>query len=157
MRRYLANAVAVALLPPIWACLASSLGLTTGAVALICAGLVQIPNERPLYLVIGLWMGILWGNLVSRFLALLPASQQLIGQFGALFCLGFLVVIGHQLWQGFSIVGWLTGWAITLQILSGLPQTNWLRTSFEIGIAMLAGIYYIGFGVPYVTKRLTKH
>lgn len=157
MRHYLANALAVALLPPIWACLASALGLTTGAVALICAGLVQIPEERPPHLIVGLLMGVLWGNLVLLFLTTIPTAYQLIGQFSILFCLGFLVVIGHHLWYGFSIVGWLTGWAITLQILSGSPRTSWLLTSVEIALAMLVGIIYIGLGVPYLTKRLTKH
>ena len=61
-------AICIALLPPIWAVAAPYIGVTTGAVALICAGLCAAngdKRENALPISIGFLLGDLWAVLAG--------------------------------------------------------------------------------------------
>ena len=61
-------ALGIALLPPIWAVLSSAVGITTGAVALICAG-VYVANgnktQDAVKISIGFLLGDLWAVIAT--------------------------------------------------------------------------------------------
>lgn len=81
MNKIFLRALLVGILPPIWACLATYTHIQTGAVALICAGLVLIKSETPLAVFLGLLVGDIWGYVSLSVIQLVSPNFQLLAQF----------------------------------------------------------------------------
>ncbi len=156
-RENLTLALCIALFPPIWAVLAPHLGVQTGAVALICAGVYaaagnQVKLAVPMSL--GFLAGDAWAVLALWVMSLLPFGESLT-LFLTLFVMGGLaVIISSLLPKVFYCPAWLCGWAIGLTILApaGLGAVG--TTPCQIGAAMLAGIWYVGVLVEWIHQKL---
>ena len=152
-------AFCVALLPPIWAVLAPYIHVSTGAVALICAGMyVASGNDRrnAIKLSTGFLLGDLWACAALFVMYLLQWNEDL-ELFLTLFVLGGLAVLLSALVPGFiSCPAWLCGWAIGLTILSPAGWEGIGSVPFEIAAAMLAGVWYVGVFLDLVQKKLLK-
>lgn len=152
-------ALGIAALPPLWAVLAPYLGVTTGAVALICAG-VFVANgnhyaDAP-RICIGFLLGDLWAAAALKIMDLLelPPDAEL---YLTLFILGFLaVVIGSIFSKIIYLPSWLCGWAIGLTIMAPVGVEGMGTLPIQIGAAMIAGVVYVGIGVDLFQKALLK-
>lgn len=149
----------IALLPPIWAVISPYLGITTGAVALICAGIFVANGnkmEDGVKISIGFLLGDLWGCIALKAMDMVKSNEN-VELFCALFVLGGLAVIisSTKLEKIIFLPAWLAGWAITLLIMAPLNM-NWGTLPVQIGISMLMGIWYVGVGVLKFQHLLTK-
>ena len=152
-------ALGIALLPPIWAVLSPVFGVTTGAVALICAG-VYVANgnklEDAVKISIGFLLGDLWAVIAIRAMELMQMNESL-ETFITLFIMGGLAVIIGDLVPKFIFTpAWLCGWAIGLTIMAPLGSSQSGSLPIQIGAAMLAGVWYVGAGVDAFQKWLLK-
>lgn len=156
-------ALGIALLPPIWAVLSSHIGVSTGAVALICAGLyVANGNKRrdAFRIAVGFLLGDLWAFIAVHIMAALPFNPD-VELYCTLFVLGGLaVLIGETLPRYIFTPSWLCGWAIGLTIMGPLDVAEIGTLPVQIGAAMLAGVIYVGIGVDafqqFLIRKLTK-
>ena len=150
-------AFSIALLPPVWAVLSGHIGVSTGAVALICAGLYTASgNNRAdaLKILIGFWLGDLWAYLAVHIMAASPLHPD-VTLFITLFVMGGgAVIIGSLLPRYIYTPAWLCGWAIGLTITGTAPITESISLSLQIAAAMTAGILYVGIGVDAFQKWL---
>lgn len=143
-------ALGIALLPPIWAVISPYFGITTGAVALICAGIFVANGNRVedgVKISIGFLLGDLWGCIALKAMDMVKLNEN-IELFCALFILGGLAVIiaSTKLEKIIFLPAWLSGWAITLLIMAP-SNMNWGTLPVQIGISMLIGVWYVGVGV----------
>lgn len=152
-------ALCIALFPPIWAVLAPYIGVQTGAVALICAGIyVAAGNEkkRALPMSLGFLAGDAWAVLALWIMELLPWNAN-VELFSTLFVLGgAAVLIASVLPRVFYLPAWLSGWAIGLTILAPAGWANLGTVPIQIGVAMLVGVWYVGVGVDTVHRLIRK-
>lgn len=152
-------ALGIALLPPIWAVLSHYIGISTGAVALICAGLyVTNGNQRKdaLKITIGFLCGDLWAVLAIWIMESLPFHPD-AELYGTLFVLGGLaVIIGETFAKYIFVPAWLCGWAIGLTIMGPMKVQDIGSLPIQIGAAMIAGVVYVGIGVDMFQKMLLK-
>lgn len=152
-------ALGIALLPPIWAVLSPYIGISTGAVALICAGLyVTNGNQRKdaLKITIGFLCGDLWAVLAIWIMESLPFHPD-AELYGTLFVLGGLaVIIGETFAKYIFVPAWLCGWAIGLTIMGPMKVQDIGSLPIQIGAAMIAGVVYVGIGVDMFQKMLLK-
>lgn len=140
-------AFTIALLPPIWAVASNYIGVTVGAVALICAGLyVAAGNtiKKAVPITLGFLCGDIWAVIAVNIMAKLSLNPNL-ELYCTLFVLGGLaVIIGSLLEKWIFVPAWLCGWAIGLTII-GPMDVNALGTMpVQIGVAMIAGVWYVG-------------
>ena len=153
-------ALCIALFPPIWAVLAPYLGVQTGAVALICAGIyVAAGNEKKhaLPMSLGFLAGDFWAVSALWIMEKLSWNPNL-ELFATLFVLGgAAVLIASCLPRVFYLPAWLSGWAIGLTVLApgGFGAIGTLP--LQIGAAMLVGVWYVGVGVDAIQRLLLKH
>lgn len=152
-------ALGIALLPPIWAVLAPVIGVTVGAVALICAG-VYVSNgnkrEDALKIAIGFLLGDLWA-VIAIFIMEKLAFNPNVELYCTLFVMGGLaVIIGETLHRIIFTPAWLCGWAIGLTIMGPMKIAEIGSLPIQIGAAMLAGVFYVGVGVDAFQKLLLK-
>ena len=82
--------------------------------------------------------------------------------YATLFVLGGLaVIIGESFSKFIFLPAWLCGWAIGLTIMGPLPVAELHSLPVQIGVAMLAGVLYVGIGVDAFQKWMvglvTKH
>ncbi|NMM64603.1 DUF1097 domain-containing protein [Clostridium sp. P21] len=143
-------ALGIALLPPIWAVISPYFGITTGSVALICAGIFVANGnkvEDEVKISIGFFLGDLWGCIGLKAMDMVKLNEN-IELFCALFILGGLAVIiaSTKLEKIIFLPAWLAGWAITLLIMAPLNM-NWGTLPVQILISMLMGVWYVGVGV----------
>lgn len=152
-------ALGIALLPPIWAVLSPYMGISTGAVALICAGLyVANGNQRKdaWKIAIGFLCGDLWAVLAVWLMEALPFHPN-AELYGTLFVLGGLaVIIGETFSKYIYVPSWLCGWAIGLTIMGPMKARDIGTLPLQIGAAMIAGVVYVGIGVDAFQKMLLK-
>ncbi len=152
-------AFGIAFMPPIWAVLSPYLGVSTGAVALICAGLyVANGNKRKdaLKIAVGFLCGDLWAVLAVWIMETLPLHPN-VELYCTLFVLGGLaVLIGESLPKWIFVPSWLCGWAIGLTIMGPLPVAELGSLPIQIGVAMIAGVVYVGIGVDALQKWLVR-
>ena len=152
-------AFGIALLPPIWAVLSPYAGITTGAVALICAGLYVTNGNKvsdALKITVGFLLGDCWAYLALFIMDTLPWNPNL-ELYMTLFILGGLaVLIGENLHKFIFTPAWLCGWAIGLTIMGPLPMNMIDTLPLQIGAAMIAGVVYVGIGVDAFQKYLIK-
>lgn len=152
-------AFGVALFPPLWAVIAPYLKVSTGAVALICAGLYAAngnKKEDAVKISVGFLLGNFWAVLSLKIMNLLKFNEN-AELFVTLFVLGGLAVLLSAMFTKFIYCpAWLCGWAIGLTILSPIGYQNIDTLPFQIGIAMLVGIWYVGVFVDSVQKEVLK-
>lgn len=150
-------ALGIALLPPLWAVLAPYIGITTGAVALICAG-VYVSNgnkiEDGLKISIGFLCGDIWAFTALKIMDIININAN-VELFTTLFILGALaVVIASMLPKIIFLPSWLCGWAIGLTIMAPVGLEKIGTLPIQIGVAMLVGVWYVGAGVDKFQKIL---
>ena len=140
-------AFTIAFLPPIWAVLSPYIGVTTGAVALICAGLyVAAGNDikKAVAISLGFLCGDVWAVIaikVQEMMNFNPDAELYL----TLFVMGGLAVIIGSVFEKFIFVpAWLCGWAIGLTIMAPIGIGNIGTLPLQIGAAMLAGVWYVG-------------
>lgn len=152
-------AFGIALMPPIWAVLAPYIGVSTGAVALICAGLyVANGNKRQdaLKISVGFLLGDIWAVLAVWIMELLPWNPN-VELYITLFVMGGLaVIVGETLPKFIFTPSWLCGWAIGLTIMGPVKAAELGTLPIQIGTAMLSGVLYVGVGVDAFQKVLVR-
>ena len=150
-------ALGVALLPPVWAALAPHLGVPTGAVALICAGVFAAGGnkyEDTLKICLGFLCGDIWAVAALFLMDRLPLPEDL-ETFLILFVMGGLaVLISTALERIVYLPAWLCGWAVGLTIMGPAGWGGLGSLPVQIGAAMLAGVIYVGVGVDLFQKKL---
>ena len=152
-------AFTVALLPPIWAVLSPYIGVTVGAVALICAGLFAcLGNDikKAIPVSMGFVLGDVWAVVALQIMAHSSLNPNLT-LYLTLFVLGGLAVILGSIGEKVIFVpAWLAGWAIGLTIMG--PMDIKLIGSMvpQIAVAMLAGVWYVGVVGDLFQKLLIK-
>lgn len=74
---------------------------------------------------------------------------------------GLAVILGETFSKVIFIPAWLCGWAIGLTIMGPMNIAEIRTLPIQIGVAMLAGVFYVGVGVDAFQKmlirRLNKH
>ena len=152
-------ALGIALLPPLWAVLAPYIGVTTGGVALICAGLFvangnQYKNALKIFL--GFLCGDIWAVSALRCMGRLPLSADL-ALFATLFLFGALaVILGTAFAKFIFLPSWLCGWAIGMTVLGPLGSGNFGSIPIQIAVSMFVGVFYVGIGVDLFQKSLLR-
>lgn len=157
-RQTLYLALCIALFAPIWAIFAPYIGITTGGVALICAGIfVEAGNtvKQGLPVSIGFLLGDGWSILVVELMKVMPFMHD-INLFILLFLGGGLaVLIASMLPKRINLSAWLAGFAIGLLILT--PAKTLGTLPLQIAISMLVGVWYIGVFVSCVMHVVGGH
>lgn len=152
-------AFGIAFMPPIWAVVSPYIGVSTGAVALICAGLyVANGNKRAdaLKIAIGFLLGDLWAFIAVNVMGAMNFNPN-AELYGTLFVLGGLAVIIGETFPKFIFVpSWLCGWAIGLTIMGPMKVAEIGSLPIQIGVSMIAGVVYVGIGVDALQKFLVK-
>lgn len=152
-------AFGIAFMPPIWAVLAPFIGVDTGAVALICAGLfVANGNKRQdtLKISIGFLLGDLWALTAVWIMETLQWNPN-VELYLTLFILGGIaVIVGETFAKMIYTPSWLCGWAIGLTIMGPLKMDRIGTLPVQIGIAMLVGVIYVGVGVDAFQRMLIR-
>lgn len=152
-------AFGIALLPPIWAVLSPYMGITTGAVALICAGL-YVTNGNQIKDAVKITMGFLAGDIWAFLAVQIMAAMNLNPNaelYITLFVLGALaVIIGESIPKIVFTPSWLCGWAIGLTIMGPIAPEELGSLPIQIGAAMIAGVVYVGIGVDKFQGLLKK-
>lgn len=150
-------AFCIALLPPLWAVAAPYVGITTGAVALICAGLCAANGDKAAdapRISIGFLLGDFWAWLALVVMDKMPLNPDL-EVFLTLFVMGGLAVILSGLAPRWIFCpAWLCGWAIGLTIMTPAGLANIGTLPVQIGAAMLAGVWYVGVFLNIVRAKL---
>lgn len=158
-REALTLALCIALFPPIWAVLAPRIGVQTGAVALICAGVYAAAGNRTELAVpmsLGFLAGDLWAVVALWVMDLLPLGEN-ASLFATLFVMGGLaVLIASLLPRVFYMPSWLCGWAIGLTIMAPAGLAALGSYPLQIGAAMLAGVWYVGVLVEWIHQKLCR-
>lgn len=150
-------AFCIALLPPIWAVAAPYVGVTTGAVALICAGLCAANGDKAAdapRISAGFLLGDFWA-----WLALVVMDKMTLNPdfevFITLFVMGGLAVILSGFFPKWIFCpAWLCGWAIGLTIMTPVGLAGIGTLPVQIGAAMLAGVWYVGVILNIVRDKL---
>lgn len=152
-------ALGIALLPPIWAVLSPVFGVTTGAVALICAGLYVTNGNKvrdAFKITVGFLCGDCWAVLAIFIMEKLGLNPSL--ELFLTLCVlgGVAVLVGENLPKIIFTPSWLCGWAIGLTIMGPLKMAELGTLPIQIGAAMIAGVVYVGIGVDAFQKMLIK-
>ena len=152
-------ALSIALLSPLWAVLSPYIGITTGSVALICAG-VYVANGNKLAdaskITIGFLCGDVWAILALFIMETLPFSKNIV-LFITLFVLGGLAVIIGEIGHKFIYTpSWLCGWAIGLTIMGSMSFSKLHSLPLQIAVSMIVGVFYVGVGVDLFQKALIR-
>ena len=161
--KILTLAFCIGFMPPIWALLAPALGIDTGSVALICAGLyVANGNKRKdtLKICTGFLLGDIWAYLALWVMETLQLNPN-VELYLTLFILGCLaVIIGESFDRVIFTPAWLCGWAIGLTVMGPVEINQLGSLPVQIGFAMLAGVIYVGVGVDafhrFLIYKFTK-
>ena len=150
-------ALCIALLPPIWAVAAPYLHVSTGAVALICAGLYVANgncSKDALKISIGFLLGDFWAWAALHIMDWMAWNPDL-ELFLTLFVMGGLAVLISGLAPRWIYCpSGLCGWAIGLTVMSPLGMDGMKGYAWQIGAAMLMGVWYVGVLLDKVQKLL---
>lgn len=152
-------AFAIAFLPPFWAVLSPYVGVRTGAVALIVAGLYATNGNRrkdAVKITLGFLLGDLFSVTAIWFIENLPFSAD-INTYLILFVLGAAAVLIGETLPGLVFTpALLCGWAIGLTIMAPLGTSAMGTLPLQIAAAMVAGVLYVGIGVDLFQKWLVR-
>ncbi|MCL2068121.1 MAG: DUF1097 family protein [Treponema sp.] len=151
-------ALLVAVIAPLWATLSGLLGLKTGAVALITAGLYVangIKIENALKITLGFLAGNFWAFFVVKtMMAVGGGINPNLLLFLTLFVYAIVAVfIACYLDKIFDLSAWLAGWAVTLSLLPPNPAEHFTMV-LHIAIAMVAGVWLVGVLITSAHKYL---
>ena len=154
----LALALGIAALPPIWAVLSGHIGIMTGSVALICAGVYTANGGHPenaLKIAAGFLAGDLWAVLAVAVMEWMPFQPD-FELYGTLFVMGGIaVLIAENLPKIFFTPSWLCGWAIGLTIMGPMKLSQLGTLPLQIGVSMAVGVFYVGIGVDWFKGKIT--
>ena len=152
-------AFCIALFPPIWAVIAPNINVSTGAVALICAGLyVTNGNKRSdaVKISIGFLLGDFWAVFALKIMDIMNFNADM-ELFITLFILGGLAVLISACFPKWIFTpAWLCGWAVGLTILAPIGWGHLGSIPVQIAAAMLAGIWYVGVFVDIAQRKMVK-
>ena len=152
-------AFTVALLPPIWAVLSPYIGVTVGAVALICAGLFACLGnniKKAIPVSLGFLLGDVWAFIALTIMAHSTLNPNLT-LYLTLFVMGGLaVILGTIGEKAIFVPAWLAGWAIGLTIMGPMDVAAVGSMPLQIATAMLAGVWYVGVMGDLFQKMLIK-
>ncbi len=151
-------ALCIALFPPLWAVLAPYIGVRTGAVALICAGVYNACSEqkRAVRMSLGFLAGDAWAVLALWIMEKLPWNEN-VELFLTLFVLGGVaVLIASLLKKVFYLPAWLSGWAIGLTVMAPMGFSAIGTYPLEIAAAMLVGVWYVGVFIDAIHSLLNR-
>lgn len=153
-------AIGIALLPPLWAVLSPYMGISVGAVALVCAALFVANGnkvEDSVKICLGYIIGLVWGIIALDTISVINFNKDIV-QFLVLFVLGGLAVIlsSTVMKKIVYLPSWLCGWALSLGMLGGLPKEQWITMEIQIAISMVTGVIYIGVGVLKCQQFIIK-
>lgn len=151
-------ALCIALFPPLWAVLAPYIGVQTGAVALICAGVYNANAEkgRAVRMSLGFLAGDAWAVFALWIMEALPWDENL-ELFCTLFVLGGVaVLIASLLPKVFYLPAWLSGWAIGLTVMAPMGFPSIGTVPIQIGVAMLVGVWYVGVFIDAIHALLNR-
>lgn len=152
-------AFTVALLPPIWAVLSPYIGVTVGAVALICAGLFACLGnniKKAIPVSLGFLLGDVWAVIALTVMAHSTLNPN-ITLYLTLFVMGGLaVILGTIGEKAIFVPAWLAGWAIGLTIMGPMDIAAVGSMPLQIAAAMLAGVWYVGVVGDLFQKMLIK-
>ena len=158
-KEVLTLAALIAVLPPLWAVLSPYIGISVGPVALICAGIYATNGnkfEDAHKIALGYLAGDIWALIVFEIMAHTPLNADLT-LFLSLAVFGFILVIISSEWANIiHMPSWLTGWAIGILAMNLDKTTPVLSLTVQIGVAMLAGVYYVGALLDKIHKMLNK-
>lgn len=155
----LALALGIAALPPLWAVAAPYMGVTTGAVALICAGVFVANGNKykdALKISAGFLCGDAWAVIALWIMECLtwnPDAELYVTLF---FMGGLAVLIGTLLERYIFLPSWLCGWAIGLTIMAPVGIDGMGTLPVQIGAAMVVGVIYVGIGVDLFQKNIVR-
>ena len=146
-KEILTLAVLIAVLPPVWAVASPYIGNTVGPVALIAAGIYGTNGnkfEDAHKIALGYLAGDIWA-LISNLIMAHTSFNADLSLFCTLAVLGFLVVvISNSMPKILHMPSWLAGWAIGMLVMNLDHSTPVMNLTFQIGFAMLVGVYYVG-------------
>ena len=152
-------ALLIAILPPIWAVASPYMGNTVGPIALITAGVYAANGnkwEDAHKMALGFLAGDIWALLVNLIMARTPINPD-VTLFAVLAVFGFLaVVISQKLPSIFYMPAWLAGWAIGMLTMNLDVNTPLTSLTVQIGVAMLAGVYYVGALVDKLHRLINR-
>ena len=153
----LALAISIGLLPPIWAVVSGHLGITCGAVALICAG-IYVSAGNKVELGPSMSMDFLLADLMAVgaiwLMENLPFGADL-NTFLTLGVLGFAaVLLCSRFDKVFFLPATLSGWAVGLTVMGPLGFANLGSMPLQVGVAMLAGVWYAGWLVDVFSRLI---
>lgn len=154
-----ALALGIAAMPPLWAVLAPYIGVTTGAVALICAGVFAANGNRysdAPKISIGFLCGDFWAVAALFIMEKLNWNPD-VELYLTLFVLGGLaVLISTALEKYIFLPAWLCGWAVGLTIMAPVGLGALGSLPIQIGAAMVVGVVYVGIGVDLFQRVLIR-
>lgn len=155
----LSLALGIALLPPLWAVISPYMGITTGAVALICAG-VYVANGNKvkdgIAISIGFLLGDLWAVIALFLMEYMNLNPDVELFFTLFFLGGFAVILASIAPKYIFLPAWLCGWAIGLTIMAPIGIKNIGSLPFQIAAAMIVGVWYVGAGVDKFQKVIVS-
>ncbi|MDO4538701.1 MAG: DUF1097 domain-containing protein [Coriobacteriales bacterium] len=153
----LALAISIGLLPPIWAVVSGHLGITCGAVALICAG-IYVTAGNKVELGLPMSLGFLLSDLMAVAAVWLMENMPFpadVNTFLTLAVLGFLAVLLCTTFDKvFFLPAVLSGWAVGLTVMGPLGFANLGTMPIQVGVAMLAGVWYAGWFVDVFSRLI---
>ena len=127
--------------------------------ALICAGLYVANGnniKNALKISLGFLCGDIWAVTALKLMDIMQFNED-AELYITLFVLGGLaVIIGSVLEKWIFVPSWLCGWAIGLTIMAPVGIDAIGSLPIQIGVAMLAGVWYVGVGVDAFQKLLLK-
>ncbi len=159
-KEILTLALLIAILPPIWAVASPYIGNSVGPIALICAGIYATNGNRfsdSHKIALGYLLGDVWSLIATIAMRRITTINPDLLLFTLLFILGFMVVIISSKLPGIiHMPSWLAGWAIgmltmNLDVVTPLPSLT-----FQIGFAMLVGVYYVGALLDKIHRLINK-
>lgn len=152
-------AFCIAIFPPIWAVFAPYINISTGAVALICAGVYVTNGNKAsdgVKISLGFLLGDLWAVVALKFMDLI-SLQESAETFIVLAILGALVVlISDKFSQYIFCPAWLCGWAIGLTIMAPIGIESIGTYPIQVAISMLVGVWYVGFFLNAIQNILVS-
>lgn len=158
-KEILTLALLIAVMPPAWAVLSPYMGISVGPVALICAGIYATNGNKfkdAHKIALGYLAGDIWALIAFEIMAHTPLNPDLT-LFLTLAVFGFiLVIISARFANIIHMPSWLTGWAIGMLAMNLDTTTPVMSLTVQIGIAMLAGVYYVGALLDKVHRLLNK-
>ena len=152
-----ALATSIALLPPLWAVVSGHLGITCGAVALICAG-IYVSAGNKVELAPSMSLGFLLADLMAVAAVWLMENLPFGGDantFLTLAAIGFAaVMLCTRFDKALFLPATLSGWAIGLTIMVPMGFANLGTVPLQVGVAMLAGVWYAGWLVDVFSRLI---